>query len=238
RGITVSNVRGYATHSVPEHVFMMILALRRSLVSYREALRQGEWERSAHFTLLDYPVRDLHAGTLGIVGYGSLGRAVEGLARAFGMRVLVAERKGAEDVRAGRTPFAEVLRESDVLTLHAPLNAETRHLIGRDELSSMRPHALLINCARGGLVDEAALAEALRAGVIGGAGVDVLAREPPRREGGDTSPLLDLDLPNFILTPHVAWAGREAMQTLADQLVDNLEAFVRGKPQNTVTGKS
>lgn len=235
RGIPVSHVRGYARRSVPEHVLMLILTLRRNLVAYREDLQAGAWERAPHFCLLDHPMHDLHGSTLGIVGYGTLGRAVEELARAFGMRVLVAEHKGAGATRDGRTPFVETLRQSDIVTLHAPLTTETRGLIGRAEFALMRPGALLINCARGGIVDEAALAEALLAGEIGGAGVDVLSSEPPREHHGRRHPLLELRLPNLILTPHVAWASLEAMQTLADQLIDNLEAFVRGEPQNLVT---
>ena len=231
RGITVSNVRGYARRSVPEHVLMLTLALSRQLVAYREDVRRGAWQSSPQFCLLNHPIRDLRGATLGVVGYGTLGRAVGELARAFGMNVLVAERKGADTLREGRTHFEEVLRRSDVLTLHAPLTEETRHLIGRAELASMRPSALLINCARGGVVDESALAEALREGLIAGAGVDVLDEEPPR-EG--SNPLLELDLPNLLVTPHVAWASREAMQALADQLIANIEAFVRGEPQNAI----
>jgi len=148
------------------------------------------------------------------------------------MEVLIAERKGAGRVREGRATFDEVLTGSDVLTLHAPLTEETRAMIGADELRRMRRDALLINCGRGGLVDERALVEAVREGVIAGAGVDVLTEEPPR--GGN--PLLDARLPNLLVTPHVAWASTEAMKALADQLIDNLEAFVRGDPKNLVIG--
>ncbi|HEY1403571.1 MAG TPA: D-2-hydroxyacid dehydrogenase, partial [Pyrinomonadaceae bacterium] len=224
-GVGVSNVRGYATHTLPEHVLMLILALRRNLLNYQRDLRMGAWQRAGQFCLLDHPIRDLHASTLGIIGHGALGQSVERLARAVGMRTLVAEHKGAVVARQGRTPFMEVLNASDIVTLHTPLNDETRNLIGAAELALMRPTALLINCARGGVVDENALIEALRAGVIAGAGVDVLSREPPR-EG---NALLELDLPNLIVTPHIAWASLEAMQTLADQLIDNIEAFVRGE---------
>jgi glycerate dehydrogenase len=226
RGIAVTNVRGYAVRTVPEHVLALTLALRRNLVAYREDVRRGRWARAGQFCLLTHPIRDLAASTLGVVGYGALGQAVAALMRAVGMRVLVAERRGAATVREGRTPFAEVLRESDVLTLHVPLKPETRGLVGRAEFAAMRPDSLLINCARGGVVDEGALAEALRSGVIAGAGVDVLTREQPT---GDDNPLLSPDLPNLILTPHVAWASREAMQTLADQLIDNIEAFVNSR---------
>ena len=234
RGVSVANVRGYAAHSVAEHALMLALALRRNLLPYVEDVRRGRWAESAQFCLLTHTVRDLHASTLGVVGYGSLGRAVAELGRAFGMRVLLAEHRGAKEVRAGRTEFDGLLRESDVVTLHAPLNAETRRLIGGRELSLMKPTAILINCARGGLVDEAALAAALRAGGIAGAGVDVLSEEPPR---GGRNPLLAPDIPNLVVTPHVAWASLGAMQALADQVVDNIEAFVRGEPRNIVTGE-
>ncbi|HEX8190902.1 MAG TPA: D-2-hydroxyacid dehydrogenase [Pyrinomonadaceae bacterium] len=223
RGIEVRNVPGYAARTVPEHVFMMTLALSRNLLGYREDVRAGRWHRSDQFCLNSHWITDLHESTLGIVGYGTLGRGVETLARAFGMEVLISERKGAGGVREGRTPFDEVLRRSDVLTLHVPLTEETRYLIGREELKLMKRSAILINCARGGVVDEWALAGALRKGRIGGAGVDVLSTEPP----GLGNPLLDHDLPNIIVTPHVAWAGHRAQQTLADRLVDNIEEFFK-----------
>jgi len=175
-------------------------------------------------------VRDLHASTLGIVGHGAIGDAVEQIALAFGMKVLFAEHKGATEVRQGYTAFDTVLRECDVISLHLPLNEQTSHLIGTAEFSRMRPGALLINTARGGLVDEAALLEALRSGRLGGAGFDVLEKEPPTQG----HPLLDLDMPNFILTPHIAWSGRAAMQALADQLIANIEAYAAGAPRNRV----
>lgn len=230
KGIVVCNVPNYADESVPEHVLMLILALQRNLIAYREALAAGRWQQSKSFTLLDYPLRDLKNSTLGIVGYGTLGRAVEKLAHAFGMQVLVAERKGAEQIRAGRTEFSEVLRRSDIITLHCPLTNETRNLIGAPELKLMPSHALLINCARGGVVNEQALAEALREGKLGGAGVDVLTTEPPT----SGNPLMDLSLPNLIVTPHVAWASVGAVRVLAEQVVANMEAFMRGAPQNRV----
>jgi len=229
-GIVVSNIRGYAVRPVPEHTFMMMLALRRNLLGWREDVRAGLWQKSDQFCLFTRPVNDLYGSTLGLVGSGSLGNGVRKLAEAFGMKVLVAERKGAATARPGHTPFDEVLREADVISLHTPLTAETRHMISTREFGLMKPGAILINTARGNLVDEAALIEALKARRIGGAGFDVLSVEPPR-EG---NPLLDLDLPNFILTPHVAWSSREAMQILADQLVDNIEAFVAGRPSNVV----
>jgi glycerate dehydrogenase len=230
-GIVVSNIRGYAVDTVPEHAFMMMLALRRNLIGWREDVHAGLWQQADQFCLFTRPVNDLHGSTLGLIGYGSLGRGMRKLAEAFGMKVLVAEHKTAAKLRDGYTPFDTVLREADVISLHTPLTAETRHMISTREFSLMKPSTLLINTARGNLVDEAALIEALQSGRIGGAGFDVLAIEPPR----DGNPLLDLDLPNFILTPHVAWSSREAMQTLADQLVDNIEAFVAGSPRNVVS---
>lgn len=230
RGIVVSNIRNYSVHTVPEHVFMLMLALRRNLLAFRIDLKQGEWQRAGQFCLFTHPVHDLHGSTLGLIGHGAIGQAVERLAVAFGMKVLLAEHRGASDVRPGYTAFASVLHESDVITLHLPLNEQTRHLIGAAELALMKPHALLINTARGGLVDEAALADVLNSGRIGGAGFDVLTVEPPSQG----NPLLDLDLPNFILTPHIAWSGREAMQSLADQLIANIEAYAGGTPQNRV----
>jgi len=226
-GIAVTNIRGYAAHTVPEHVFSLLLALSRNLLAYRQSLAEGRWQRSEQFCFFDHPIRDLHGATLGIVGSGSLGQGVARLAAAFGMKVLLAERKGAATVRPGYVDFATVLAEADALSLHCPLTDATRHLIGAAELALMKPTALLINTARGGLVDEAALAAALRQGRIAGAGFDVLTAEPPT----DDNPLLSPDLlaaPNFLLTPHVAWASAPAMQALADQLIDNLEAFARG----------
>ena len=229
RGITVSNVRGYAEHTVPEHAFALILALRRNLVAWREDVKRGLWQKADTFCLSGHAVRDLHGATLGIFGEGSIGQGTARIARAFGMRVLFADHAPPKAAGVEYTPAAQVLAEADIVSLHLPLTPQTRNLIGARELALMKPDALLINTARGGLVDEQALADALRRGGIAGAGFDVLSAEPPRQG----NPLLELDLPNFILTPHVAWSGRQAMQALADQLIDNVEAFVRGEPRNT-----
>jgi glycerate dehydrogenase len=230
RGIVVSNIRNYSVHTVPEHVFMLMLALRRNLLAFREDVRSGAWQRFEQFCLFTHPLRDLHGGTLWIIGKGAIGKSVGQIATAFGMKVLFAEHKGVSDIRAGYTAFDTVLRDSDVISLHLPLNGQTRHLIGTAEFKHMKPGALLINTARGGLVDEAALLDALQNGHIGGAGFDVLEKEPPTAG----HPLLDLDMPNFILTPHIAWSGRQAMQMLADQLIANIEAYASGTPQNRV----
>ena len=226
-GIAVSNIRNYAYNTVPEHVFTMIFALRRSLFAYRDDVRNGRWQTIDTFCFFDHPINDIAGTTIGIVGYGALGKGIARIAQAFGMKVLATDVVPAP----GLVDLATVLRESDVVTLHVPLTEQTRNMIGAQELASMKRTALLINAARGGLVDEAALAEALRGGAIAGAGFDVLTAEPPR-QGNVLLGLLDL--PNFILTPHVAWASREAMQILADQLVDNVEAFVAGAPRNLV----
>lgn len=231
QGIAVANIRNYAVHAVPEHVFMLILALRRNLLAYRADLQRGLWQQSDQFCLFTHPVRDIYGSTLGIIGHGTLGQAVAEMAQAFGMKVLFAEHKNVAAIRPGFASFEQVLAESDIVTLHLPLTEATRNLIGADELSRMKPSSLLINAARGGVVDEAALAEALREGHIAGAGTDVLSVEPPRAG----NPLLALDLPNLVLTPHIAWASSEAMQILADQLIDNIEAFVAGAPRNLVT---
>jgi glycerate dehydrogenase len=230
RGIVVSNIRNYAVHTVPEHAFALILALRRNLLAYRDDVARGLWQRSEQFCLSGHPIGDLHGATIGIVGEGALGQGVARIARGFGMRVLFADHAPPKAADVEFTPFETVLKESDVLSLHVPLMPQTRNLIGARELALMKPGALLINTARGGLVDEQALAAALTAGTLAGAGFDVLSSEPPR-EG---NVLLDLDLPNFILTPHVAWGSRGAMQLLADQLIDNVEAFAAGAPRNVV----
>ena len=230
RGVIVCNIRNYAVHTVPEHSFALILALRRSLLAYQRDVARGLWHKSQQFCLSGHPVRDLHGSTIGILGEGAIGQGVAQIARGFGMRVLFADHAPPRAEAVQFTPLDTVLAESDVITLHLPLTAQTRNLIGARELARMKPEALLINTARGGLVDERALAEALRNGAIAGAGFDVLSVEPPRAG----NPLLELDLPNLIVTPHVAWSSREAMQALADQLIDNVEAFVRGAPRNVV----
>ena len=228
--IAVCNTRGYAVNSLPEHALMLMLTLRRNLIAYRNDVRAGRWHEAKQFCLLDHPIGDLRGATLGIVGFGKLGQSMAQLGRAVGMEVIVAEHKNALIVRDGRVAFAEVLQRSDVLSLHSPLTEETKNLIGADELAQMKPDAILINTARGGLIDDHALIDALKNGRLAGAGIDVLRNEPPR-EG---NPLLEVDLPNLIVTPHNAWASRQAMQTLADQLIDNLEAFISGSPQNLV----
>ncbi len=233
RGIVVSNIRGYAVHTVPEHVMALLLALSRNLVAWRETLQAGGWQKSGQWCFFDHPIRDLHGATLGLIGSGALGNGVARLAEAFCMRVLRAERKGATEVRPGHTAFDAVLAQADTISLHCPLTPETTGLIGEAELRAMKPSALLINTARGGIVDESALIRALKEGWIAGAGFDVITAEPPPAGHPMVDPEL-LAMPNFLLTPHVAWSSRPAMQALADQLIDNIEAFAAGAPRNRV----
>ena len=231
RGIGVTNVRNYAVHTVPEHTFALIFALRRSLLAYRDAVRRGRWEEAGTFCFFDYPIKDLAGSTIGIVGSGALGSSVAAMARALHMNVLLAGRKGQRNIAAGYTPFDEVLRASDVITLHCPLVPATRDLIGAAEFAQMARKPLLINTARGGLVNEQALVDALTTGQIGGAGFDVTTDEPP----APNHPFHALrDTPNFILTPHVAWASDKAVQALADQLIGNIAAFWDKRPVNMV----
>jgi len=231
RGIAVANIRNYAVHTVPEHCFMMLLALRRSLLGYRHDVEQGVWQQSEQFCFLNHPIGDLHGSTIGIIGEGAIGQGSAAIARGFGMNVLFADHEPPKAPGVQFTPFDEVLETADVITLHLPLTPSTRNLIGLAQLRRMKRTAILINTARGGLVDEKALIQALDQGLIAGAGFDVLTVEPPR-EG---NPLLDVRRPNFILTPHVAWASDGAMQFLADQMIDNIDLWAEGKPQHLVT---
>mgnify|MGYP003943826589 CR=1 FL=1 len=229
-GITVTNVRGYATSSVVQHVFAMILHLTRRLDDYNRAAVDGRWAGSRQFCVLDRTIDDLEGQRLGVIGYGELGSAVARTAECFGMEVLVAQRQGAPR-GTDRLPLEELLPKVDVLTLHCPLTEETRGLIDGGALAAMKESAILINAARGGIVDEAALAEALRSGRLAGAGVDVLSTEPPR----DGNPLLAADIPNLVVTPHVAWASRRSRQRLLDGVAENIERFAGGDPINVVT---
>ncbi|WP_300752233.1 D-2-hydroxyacid dehydrogenase [Janthinobacterium sp.] len=230
RGILVTNIRDYARATVPEHTLALMLALRRQLVAYRADVEAGLWQASERFCLFSHPIRDLAGSRLGLLGYGALGKSVAQLARAFGMQVAVHNRSPINEADVLEVSKEELLATSDIVSLHLPLTDKTRNIIATAELASMKPTALLINTARGGLVDETALAHALQAGVIAGAGFDVLSKEPPPAD----NVLLNLRLPNFILTPHTAWASGEAMQKLADQLIANMEAFERGAPTNLV----
>jgi glycerate dehydrogenase len=226
RGIGVCNITAYCTASVVQHVFAMILALTHHLSGYQRLLQQGAWRESPQFCLLDYPIRELAGRKLGIVGYGELGRGVARVAPALGLELLVSERPGGPPAPAGegRLPFERVLEGADILSLHCPLTDATRGLIDAAALARMKPDAVLVNTARGALVDSAALAEALRDGRLAGAGIDVLPQEPPV----DGDPLLDADIPNLIITPHVAWAARESRQRAIDEIAANIQSFMAG----------
>jgi glycerate dehydrogenase len=231
RGIVVANVRGYAVHTVPEHTFALILALRRSLIGYRQDVVAGEWQRAGQFCFFNHPIRDLHGSTLGIIGEGTIGQSVARLGLAFGMRTLFAAHKGVSGLGPLYTPFDEVLETSDVITLHAPLMPATRNVLAMPEFRKMKRRPLVINASRGGLVQEADLVRALDEGLIAGVGFDCLTAEPP----GDDHPFWPiLERPNVIVTPHVAWASDEAMQTVWDQVIANIESFERGAPSNLV----
>ncbi|GAA5232390.1 D-2-hydroxyacid dehydrogenase [Verticiella sediminum] len=231
RGIVVSNVRGYAGRSVPEHTFALIFALRRNLLAYRDAVGGGRWEQSGQFCFHDYPIRDLGGSTLGIIGDGDLGQSVGRIGAALDMRVVYAEHGVRHAPQAEYLPLEDLLRQSDVITLHVPLRPETQHLIDAPQFALMERRPLLINTARGGLVNEHALDTALRSGRIAGAGFDVASAEP-LPEGHVLMRLTEL--PQFLLTPHIAWASDQAIRALADQVVENVEAFHRGSPLRTV----
>lgn len=231
RGIAVTNIRNYAVNTVPEHTFALILALRRNLVEYRAQVLEGAWVASGQFCFFNRPIWDLAGSTLGIIGAGALGRAVGQIGAAFGMEVIYHDAY-APPPPVGRLVSLETLRDSaDVLTCHCPLTDETRGMIDGPFLAAMKPTAIVINTARGGIIDEAALAAAIEAGEIAGAGIDVTTPEPPPME----STLMALaKRPTVILTPHVAWAGVAAMQTLSDQLIEIIEAWHAGSPRNLV----
>ena len=223
RGIAVCNLRDYCTASVVQHVFGVLLLLTQKLREYDALVRSGAWQRGEQFCLLDYPIRELVGRRLGIVGFGTLGRGVARAATAFGMEVLVANRPGGTAV-PGRLDLDELLATVDVLSLHCPLAPATQGMIGVSRLSRMKRDAVLINTARGALVDAEALADALRGGRLGGAAIDVLSQEPPV----DGNPLLAGDIPNLIVTPHIAWAAREARQRCIDEMAANVADFRRG----------
>jgi glycerate dehydrogenase len=228
-GIAVCNVRAYCTASVVQHTWALILSITHHVSEYSHMVRSGSWNRNDALTVLAHPIRELDGRIFGVVGWGDLGRGAARIAESFDMRVIVANRRGASPA-PDRVPFDALLAESDIVSLHCPLDASTRGLIGARELGLMKSDALLINTARGGLVDSEALALALKAGRLGGAGIDVLPEEPPL----DTEPLLDPTIPNLILTPHVAWAAREASQRCLDETAANIREFFGGRRRSRV----
>ena len=228
-GVTVCNVRGYSTPAVVQHVYALMLALTTKLPQYIEAVENGAWQRHPHFCFFDYPIRELRGRALGIVGYGALGKAVADVATAFGMEVKICQRPGGSP-HPDRIPLHELLPQIDILSLHCPLTEATRGLIGEKELALMKKDAVLINTARGGIVDEQALARALANRDLGGAGIDVLTEEPPK--SGNV--LLDPNLPNLIVTPHIAWASRESRQRVVNLVADIILGFLHCDPKNIV----
>ena len=228
-GVAVCNLRDYCTASVAQHVFALLLALTHRVSDYRTLVAEGRWQEAGQFSVFPFPIRELQGRVFGIVGYGTLGKAVAAIARAFGMRVEIANRPGGTPA-AGRRDLDDLLPELDVLSLHCPINEATRGLVSRERLARMKPDAVLINTARGALIDVKALADALKAGTLGGAGIDVLEREPPP----PGHPLIDPSIPNLIVTPHVAWAAREARQRCLDELALNVLSFLSGGRRNRV----
>ncbi|MBA1201942.1 2-hydroxyacid dehydrogenase [Pseudomonas capeferrum] len=230
QGITVCNCQGYGTPSVAQHTLTLLLALATRLCDYQRAVAEGRWAKASQFCLLDFPIVELEGKTLGLLGHGELGGAVARLAEAFGMRVLSGQIPG-RPARDDRLPLAALLPQVDALTLHCPLTEQTRHMIGARELALLKPGALVVNTARGGLIDEQALADALRSGHLGGAATDVLTVEPPV----DGNPLLDASVPRLIVTPHSAWGAVESRQRIVGQLVENAQAFFAGQARRVVS---
>ncbi|WP_426809659.1 2-hydroxyacid dehydrogenase [Pseudomonas sp. WOUb67] len=230
QGITVCNCQGYGTPSVAQHTLALLLALATRLCDYNQAVADGQWAKASQFCLLDFPIVELEGKTLGLLGHGELGGAVARLAEAFGMRVLSGQIPGRPD-RADRVPLDELLPHVDALTLHCPLNEHTRHMLGARELALLKPGALVVNTARGGLIDEQALADALRNGHLGGAATDVLSVEPPV----NGNPLLEPGIPRLIITPHSAWGAVESRQRIVGQLSENAQAFFNGQPRRVVS---
>jgi glycerate dehydrogenase len=229
-GITVCNCQGYGTPSVAQHTIMLLLNLATRLADYQKAVGEGRWQQATQFCLLDYPIVELQGKTLGVLGHGELGSAVARLAEAFGMRVLLGQIPG-RPARPDRLPLEQLLGQVDALTLHCPLNEHTRGFIGGRELSLLKPGAFVVNTARGGLIDEQALAESLRSGHLGGAATDVLSVEPPTQG----NPLLAGDIPRLIVTPHNAWGSREARQRIVGQMAENARGFFSATPQRVVS---
>ena len=229
--VAVCNIRAYCTQSIVEHVFAVLLNLTHSVRQYDRIVRAGAWQQADNFCMLEFPIRELSAMTIGIVGLGVLGTGVADMARQFGMSVMIARRPGRQGSPVeGRHDFKDILRDSDVISLHCPLTGDTRGLIGANELELMKPNAILINTARGGLVDSSALVEALQKRTIAAAAVDVLPKEPLI----NGNPLLDYDGENLIITPHIAWGTVEARQNAINEIAANVRAFLAGERRNRV----
>ena len=228
--IMVTNVRGYATESVVQHVFMLMLNLMRRFSEYQHSLAKGDWQRSEHFCLLNHRVESLSGKTLGIIGYGELGRAVAKMGQCFGMKILIAESLNKNKQQNDRLPLAEIYTQADVISLHCPLTAETENLINHEVFSKMKNTAFLINTARGGIVNEQDIFDALNSHTIAGAALDVLNQEPP----DSNQKLINATLPNLIVTPHIAWASHQSRQNLLDKVAENIQAWLAGNVMNQV----
>ncbi|HHE9060703.1 TPA: 2-hydroxyacid dehydrogenase [Haemophilus influenzae] len=224
-GIAVRNVTGYSSTTVPEHVIGLIFSLKHSLAGWLRDQTEAKWAESKQFCYFDYPITDVRGSTLGVFGKGCLGTEVGRLANAVGMKVLYAEHKDATVCREGYTPFDEVLKQADIVTLHCPLTETTKNLINVETLSKMKKGAFLINTGRGPLIDELALVDALKTGHLGGAALDVMVKEPPEKD----NPLIlaAKTMPNLIITPHIAWASDSAVTTLVGKVMQNIEEFVQ-----------
>lgn len=224
-GIAVRNVTGYSSTTVPEHVMGLIFALKHSLAGWLRDQTEAKWVESKQFCYFDYPITDVRGSTLGVFGKGCLGTEVGRLANAVGMKVLYAEHKDATVCREGYTPFEEVLKQADIVTLHCPLTETTKNLMNAETLSKMKKGAFLINTGRGPLVDELALVDALKTGHLGGAALDVMVKEPPEKD----NPLIlaAKTMPNLIITPHIAWASDSAVTKLVGKVMQNIEEFVQ-----------
>lgn len=232
RNISVSNIQNYALTTVPEHVLSLVLNLRRQVIYHRQQVIEGQWQKSDSFCMIDKPIRDLRGAIFGVVGLGGLGLATAQLAHAIGMQVIYASRSDHQCDFAKKVLLKELITKADVISLHCSLNEDTKNLIDTPQFAAMQPTAILINTARGGIVNEQAAVQAILNQQIAGIGIDVLEQEPPNND----SPLLEIaHLSNVIITPHNAWGSVQALQTLADTLMDNIEAFINGTPQNIVT---
>ena len=233
-GVAICNVPGYATQSVAQFTLALILELATCAGRCGQAVRSGAWQQSPVFTLLDLSSIELKGKKLGVIGYGNIGRAVAEIARGFGLEVLIAERPGSTGpVRPGRLRLTELLRQADVITLHCPLTPQTKHLINAETLSLVKPTAFLVNTARGALIDETALIQALRENRLAAAALDVISREPPPADHPMVQAAKELD--NLLITPHTAWSAREARERLLEEVANNIDAFFNGRPRNIVT---
>jgi len=229
QGIRVCNVTAYATNSVVQHVFSLIFLLHRNICQYDALVRKGKWDESKHFSCLDYPISELTGKTLGIIGYGELGKAIAKTAKAFGLKVIVAQ--SLTDVKkSDRVELSDLLSQSDIISIHCPLTSQTENLINKNTLAQMKSECILINTSRGGVINEVDLLDALINKKLAAAGLDVLKQEPP-----DRNLLIEANLPNLVITPHIAWASHISRQRLVDEMCLNIKSFLANTERNIVT---